>query len=572
MLGPTEPGSSGSMLTELTIQNFSIIESTEVSFREGFHVLSGETGAGKSILAQAIAFVLGARADQELLRSGTEEATVTGVFSPNDASLIEGELNLLGITLDPGEGTLLIRRQLNSSGRSRAFLNDRPITLRTLQSLGKKLTHQVGQYAAQELFNEGLLLSLLDAFGNHADRLEIFQNNQVQFEEARRKYQELEARVARTRDQEDYLCFQRDELEKAKIKQGEEKELEQTKQRLKNKVALAQNTFAVSDLIFEGDNSVSDGLGKALTLAQKAQNMDGSLEFLTAGMERALEELQNLSGPLQDYLQGLDEEGQDLDGLETRLALIHELKRKYKTDESGLMQRLEELKSQLVEAEDFEALLQESRRAVDKTKQDLIIAAQKLNGARTIASEKLVKKLKKNLKELALPHAQLEWNLLPLEAPEDYRRDGADRLTLLLSFNPGETPRPFQEIISGGELSRFMIALFEVLYPPGLFGTFIFDEVDAGVSSGVAELVGRKLKKLSHQTQVLCITHLPQIASQALRQYVVEKTIRQGRTFSEIRELKPEERVQEIARMLAGVQVTDQAIQHAKSLLKFSAA
>lgn len=560
------------MITDIHIKNFSIIESAQVQFHDGFHVLSGETGAGKSIIMQAISFAFGARGDPESIRSGAEEATVTLCMDPSESPLTLERLEELGVSLEGGEGQLFIRRTLNAAGRSRAYLNDQPVTLKTLQVLGRSSVNLVGQHAAGQLMEEAYLLKLLDQYGSHDKELSQFQQSLSVYRDAKEKLSALKERIASSQEQEDFLRFQLNELEDAGLKDGEEAELEIQKQRLKHRVALATHSFEMIQSLIESDDSLLNRLGQALQVAEKMKSLDDSLAYLSEDLSHALEKVDSVSHRLRDYSQGLEEDPKSFDQIEERLSRICELKRKFKLDESGLIAKLSELKIQVGELEDFDGHLSEYEAKLTEAGDKLKKTATALHDKRKKAAKKISGKLEKTLKDLALPHARVNWSLSKMESLDRYRSHGPDEMTLQVSFNPGEEMRPFEEVISGGELSRLLLAMYEILFPGNLFVTFVFDEVDTGVGGGVAELIGRKISALSRQAQVLCITHLPQIACQARWHYSVEKKVDCGRTFSKIRLLDKEERVQEIARMLAGVKVTSQAIKHAQELLKSSAA
>lgn len=560
------------MLQELHIENFNIIEKAQVEFQEGFHVLSGETGAGKSFLVQALSFALGSRSDADQIREGAEEATVTAVFKVPDREGLREELKTLGLELSEEDPHLYFRRQLNRKNRSRAFLNDKTISLKVLQQLGDCLVHRVGQNAAQQILEEGFLIQLLDQYGSHQKQLAEYRSALGEYQEAKEACRRLRERVTQAREQEDFLRFQFQELTNARLREGEEEELEKVKSRLKHRVTLAQHAFELTQNLWEGDDAVVDRLGQAQGICEKARALDPALEKVSRAVREARENLEEVGSFLQGYTQELEAEPESLDEIENRLVQIQDLKKKFRLEVRGLLEKLKQLEIQLSEIEDFEGTLNEKNQNLEAAQKKLLKIAESLHNGRVKAGESISAELQKNLKDLALPHALIRWEVEMMEALEDFRHDGPNRLTLWISFNPGIPPRPFQEVISGGELSRLLLAIFEVLYPPSLFGTFVFDEVDAGVSGSVAELIGKKLARLSRQSQVLCITHLPQIAGQATWQYVVEKEIKKGRTFSGIRRLKEDERIQEIARMLAGVKVTDQALKHAREMLKNSAA
>lgn len=559
------------MLSEIHIKNFNIAESVRVEFDRGFHVISGETGAGKSILLQALAFALGERADAETIRAGADEAVVTVVFELGKNAALKSFLDEAGLEV-PEDGALMLKRSLNASGRSRALINDEPVTLKTLQALGERLVHLVRQHAAHRLLEQDFLLELLDRFGAHEASAETYRGLFSRYKDADREARELNERVRQTRQQEEFLRFQCEELAKAELRAGEEEELESVKARLKHRVALATQTYELRQLLIDADASVSDRLGKARHLAEKSRDLDESLQPLLGALDEAVAAVDAAGRLLADYGEKLEEDPAELDRLEDRLALISGLKRKYREDEAGLIALAERLQGQIGELENFDQVLQaaEARRA--ELESDLREAAAALHAKRKAAAKKLSARLLQSLKELALPNAQLQFLLESAKQVVDYRENGADALTLLVSFNPGEEARPFAEIVSGGELSRLLLAFYEIVFPAEEIGSFVFDEVDAGVGGKVAELIGRKLEALGAKTQVLCVTHLPQIACRAVRHYTVEKAVRGGRTFSEIRLLKKDEREQEIARMLAGVEVTPQALKHARELLKNAAA
>ncbi|HKY62551.1 MAG TPA: DNA repair protein RecN, partial [bacterium] len=552
-------------------KNFNIVESLKVEFGEGFHVLSGETGAGKSILLTALAFALGAKADAETIRAGAQEATVTLALEIPAASPFAAFAEELGLAL-PEDGIFYLKRSLNISGRSRALINDEPVTLKTLQAWGERLVHLVRQHAAHRLLEEPFLLGLLDRFGAYETVLQAYREAFQRQRESEREWAALSERVAKTRQQEEFLRFQCEELNKAALKPGEEEELEGAKSRLKHRVALAEQSYELRQLLIEADDSISNRLGKALHLAEKGRALDETLAPLAQHLEEAIGAIQNAERVVSDYGQSLEEEPADLDGLESRLALIAGLKRKYHQDEAGLLELAERLNQDLSELENFDRLLEETAKKRDEVGRQLKDAAQALGAKRRAAAKRLSAKLLEALKDLALPHARLEFQLSKIEELADFRADGGDRLSLQVSFNPGEEPRPFEEIVSGGELSRLLLAFYEIVFPAEEVGTFVFDEVDAGVGGKVAELIGRKLEALARKAQVLCVTHLPQIACHADHHYRVEKSVREGRTYSEILSLKGEERAREIARMLAGVEITPQALKHAKELLKNAAA
>ncbi len=560
------------MISEVHINNLSVVESLQVKFQKGFHVISGETGAGKSILLQAIAFALGARADVDLIRSGAEEATVTLLIDPEKLPSLSRLGEGLGVDLVNEEGLLYLKRTLNQNGRSRAFVNDDPVTLKTLQTLGESLVHIVGQGAAGQLFEEKFLQNLVDRYGGHESLLASYHEAYRQFHQALAEKEAFLERLNQAREQEDFLRFQYEELQKAKLREGEEEELEARKNRMKHKVALVTQTYEINLALAESEDSISDRLGRVRTLAEKAVSFDESLQEVVQSLSDAVQAVDVAARFLGNYSSQLTEDPAELEQIEDRLASLADLKRKYRLDEKGLIQKLKELAQKMGELENFEGLQEEKEKTLEVAAQKVSGSAEALHSKRKIAGKKLATQIEKVLKDLALPHSRIQFFLQKFENMTSFNPDGPDTLSLLVSFNPGEELRPLAEVISGGELSRLLLALYEILFPPDQFGTLLFDEVDTGVGGKAAELIGRKLEVLSKKSQVFSVTHLPQIACHADWQYLVEKEVRQGRTYSQIRLLKNEEREVEIARMLAGVKVTEQALKHARELLRNAAA
>ncbi|MGH7831540.1 MAG: DNA repair protein RecN, partial [Candidatus Binatia bacterium] len=479
---------------------------------------SGETGAGKSIFLQAIVFALGARAETDWIRSGAEEASVTLELDLSGRPGAGERLAALGIPFDAREGCLQLRRSLNAGGRSKAYLNDVPVNLKTLQTLSESWIHLVGQHAAQDLLAEGRLLGLLDRFAAAEAPREGYRRALRRFRECRQELDALRQRVARHREQEDFLRFQNAELEKAQLQIGEEEALEAKKNRMKHQVILAEMSDEIQRGLQEAEGNVFDTLGKLLHLARKAEHYDAGFAALRASLDQAMAPLQEAVRWVQDYRSGLQDDPEALDQLEGRLARLAELKRKYRADIPALIAKREALNRQVGELENFEEDLRKLEASLGAAAQAVREAAEALRALRNKAAGRLKAPLAKALRDLALPHAEIDWKLFPLEADE-FRDDGADRLAVMVSFNPGEEKRPLAEVASGGELSRLLLALYEILFPPEDFLTLIFDEVDSGVGGKVAELIGCKLQQLSQKAQVFCVTHLAQIACHADRHY-----------------------------------------------------
>lgn len=559
------------MIRAIHIKNLSVIESASVDFSEGFLVISGETGSGKSILVTAIHFVLGARVDSDLLRSGQEEAAVTLSLDIAAAPQVLPLLAEAGVTA-PEDSELFLRRTLNAAGRSRAFINDQPVTMKTMQAIGQSMVHLVAQHAAADLMREDFLLRSIDQSGSLEATERKYRSAHQEHRAAKQERAELQAQVEQIRQQEDFLRFQFQELSQADLKVGEEEELESQKQRVKHKVALAESNYQMRDGLLESDGSVLSQLGKIRGIAQKAAGLDAKLQSVADLLGQAEALIQDGGRILSEYEDALQEDPGELDRMESRLAYLAELKRKYRLDIPQLIEKAEASRGQIAALENFDDALAKSESRVGSAREALLKSGKTLAAERKKAATALEKKLAKILQDLALPHARVEFRFEKFSDADAFKASGPESLCLWVAFNPGEEAQPMSDVISGGELSRLLLAFCEVLYPAGELGTMVFDEVDTGVGGRVAELIGKKLEDLSRKTQVFCVTHLPQIACHAEQHYSVVKEVKAGRTYTRVLKLSPDERVQEIARMLAGVKITEQALKHARELLKNAAA
>jgi DNA repair protein RecN (Recombination protein N) len=556
------------VLLELVVENYAVVERVRVRFHAGLNLLTGETGSGKSIVVDALGLILGGRASAGMLRSDTERARVAAIFEvPEDAALLH-LLEQAGAPVEDGE--LLIEREILAGGKSRAFLGNRPVTMALLREIAPFLGDIHGQHEQQQLFSSQTQLRSLDDFaGLDAQREEVgglfrrWKSIESELEELNRSEQE-KLRMA------DLWSFQRSEIDAAALQPGEDAHLEQERLVLRNVARLQENANAAYAALYEDQESVSAQLRTALKKVEELAKIDASLEHVAETLKNAVIGVDDASDAIRDYLDKLEADPKRLDEIESRLALLERLKRKYGASLDQILAFLDDVRAKL------EAIETAGERRT-RLEQDLTQSAAAyreraaaLTDARQAAAAKLAKKVETELDSLALENAVFRIDL----QEADWSENGADRVEFLISANAGEEPKPLDKVASGGELSRIALALKTSLGQSGatIRRTLVFDEIDTGIGGGVAEAVGRRLKKLSGLNQVLCVTHLAQVAGFADHHYSVEKREVKGRTVAEIEELTGDARTREIGRMLSGQQVTPEALKHAEQLIRLGAA
>lgn len=558
------------MLLEIVVENYAVVERVRVRFHAGLNLLTGETGSGKSIVVDALGLVLGGRASADMVRSDTERARVAAIFEvPKDAGLL-GLLDQAGAPVEEGE--LLIEREVLAGGKSRAFLGNRPVTIALLREIAPFLADIHGQHEQQQLFSSAAQLRSLDDFagleGQHEEVAGLFRrwkSIESELEELNRSEQE-KLRMA------DLWSFQRKEIDTAALHPGEDAQLEQERLVQRNMAKLQDNANAAYAALYEEQSSVSAQLRTALKKVEELARIDTSLQRVAETLQSAAIGVDDASDSIRDYMDKLEADPKRLDEIESRLALIERLKRKYGSSLDDVLTFLEDVRAKM------EAIETAGDRRT-KLEQDLAQAsaayqerAAALTSARKAAADKLAKKVETELGSLALESAVFRIEVLQA----NWSENGADRVEFLISANAGEEPRALEKVASGGELSRIALALKTSLgnreSASGVRRTLVFDEIDTGIGGGVAEAVGRKLKKLSSANQVLCVTHLAQVAGFADHHYSVEKREVKGRTVAEIEELTGDERTREIGRMLSGQKVTPEALKQAEQLIRLGAA
>jgi DNA repair protein RecN (Recombination protein N) len=563
------------MLHEIHIQNYAVIDTLEVEFAPGLNLLSGETGSGKSILVDALGLALGGRASPEVIRTGQERALVTAVFRSEGRPPWSGWLEEYGLA-QADELELILRREIQASGKSRMLVNDQPVTLAAVKSLARLLVEMHGQNEHVALFAREAQLDLLDQFAGVEEDLE-----RVRQLHARRKELESEFESLSQNEQErlrtiDLLSFQAQELERARVEPGEDARLEEEKRILANLERVRAAAAGAFSELYEEEGAACARLAAALRQLDDLRRYDTAIEPYLEPLAGARATLEDAADFLRTYLGKLEANPQRLEEIEDRLALLDRLKRKYGQTLEEILAYGEKTRQDLARIEHADERREALQQELEKVAGDFRKAAEALSARRREAARKLVRLVREELAQLGMEKTRLEvcFEIL-LEGRAGPR--GVDEVEFRISPNPGEELRPLEKIASGGEISRLMLALKTVvgMNRPGAGAarraarTFIFDEVDSGIGGRVAESVGQRLKRLARDGQVLCVTHLAQIACFADQHYYVEKFERAGRTLTAVTQLAGEkERVKELARMLSGSQITDAALKHASAMLK----
>jgi len=556
------------VLKELAIHNFAIIRDLEIEFHSGLNILSGETGAGKSILVGAVNLILGSRASQEMIRTSAAEAAVEAVLAISSDGASRRILNDWGIECG---SELSIRRSISRSGRNRVFINDQAVSVQQLQQLSPLLISISGQHEHQLLLDPEIHLSLLDAYGGLEPSASEVRSIFLAWQEKKEELARLRRSKEKMAAELDFLRFQLQELEAAKIRPDEDVELSRERDILKNAVALADSAQMALGTLYSERGAVLERLIEVEKSLSSIIRIDPTQQHLLEFLEQAGINLKELSHLLRNYAGKIMADPAKLAGIEERLALLGRLGKKYGQSANEMISRLEELRGIVGQEGESGLHEQEMEKELQKHARLYLDKARELSSRRMEAASRLSDDVRSNLAELDMKHARFSVQFIepgnggerePLFSPS-----GIDRVEFLLSANPGEDLKPLAKTASGGELSRILLSLKSLLGRRGEAETLVFDEVDAGIGGRTAELVGLQLKRLAERHQVICITHLPQIACHAKWHYQVRKEAAGGETTTSIRVLPEEERCEEIARMLGGVSISEKAREHARDLL-----
>ncbi len=559
------------MLCELRIRNLAVIDEVAVTFSPGLNVLTGETGAGKSILIDALLLVLGARSSEELMRSGAEETVVEAAFDPDPAPGVRRVLEAEGIPAEPGE-VLVLRRHLSRDGKSKAYANGRLTSAATLRALAESLVDVHGQHTGQPLLDPRRHGELLDAYAGVGEQLLEYRDRFTRWQATRREAEKLRLAERDRAQRLDLLQFQRREIESAGLSPGEEEELAAEQVRLANH----ERIFAAVEQAYAGleeaDGAALERLAALAAGLREVARIDPRLREVLEALETGTVHLREAARALRDYRGGMEFDPQRLDAVESRLHEIGKLKRKYGATLEEVLAHLDRVREELAALEQSESRLAVIDADLAGLEGELTVRAERLSGLRRRVARTLQEAVLAELAELGMARSALEVRVAPRPASEGrLGPSGIDEVEFLISPNPGEPLKSLHRIASGGELSRIMLALRVILAAADRTPTLVFDEVDAGIGGSMGETVGRKLVAVSRQRQVLCVTHLPQIASHADRHLVVTKRAAKGETRTTVAALEDNDRLQELARMLGGPGRSSTPLQHATELLEAAA-
>ncbi|MGA9563970.1 MAG: DNA repair protein RecN [Candidatus Korobacteraceae bacterium] len=563
------------MLLELRVENYAVIDNVAVEFAPGLNLLTGETGAGKSILIDALALLLGDKASVDAVRHGTDKAIVSAVFEVESKAL-EAVLEENGI--DAGEEQLILRREIAVGGKGRVFVNNQAATVTVLRALAPYLAVIHAQNEAVLAFDASSRIALLDTFAG-CDLTPVAEGFAT-WSGIRSRITDLE------RDEQDRLKlldlwnFQRKEIAGANLHAGEDAKLEAEKRVLANSERILSSTMGAYDALYEGNVSASALIRSATKQLEELARIDEKFRESLAQLDSARIAVEDIGQGLRDYAEHIEASPERLAEVEDRLAAIDRLKRKYGPTLDDVIALGEELERKLNEMENKDEALRKLRADLAKAAETYLALARSLSRQRYDAARKLEKQVEAEVNELAMK-ARFKVDVSGTDDEANWTSKGFDEVQYLISANPGEPLGPVEEIASGGELSRVMLAL-KTTIEAGMTGrahrngakrtavqrTLVFDEIDSGIGGRAAEAVGKKLKQLAGTKQVLCITHLPQIASFADQHYLIEKKESGGRTKTSVRQLDTEERTRELARMISGAKLTDTSIKHAEQMLK----
>jgi DNA repair protein RecN (Recombination protein N) len=551
------------------VENYAVIEKVRVRFHPGLNLLTGETGSGKSIVVDALSLLLGGRASPEMVRTGADRARISGIFeiaeSPALAKLLEGA----GIEMEDRE--LLVEREIQASGKSRGFVCNRPATAVLLRELAVHLADIHGQHDQQQLFSPAVQCDMLDAFAASGDLAAQVAESFQAWKRATGELQALDQNAQEKLRLADLWSFQVKEIEAVGPQAGEDADLENERRVLRNVVRLQELAGGAYAALYEDPASASALLGSVVKRLDELARIDETAQEMLTQIQPATIALQETAYALSHYLGKLEADPARLDQVEDRLAALEKLKRKYGPSVENVLAFFEEAGTNLAAVENADDRRNKLQKEVAALAATYESAAKKLSAKRKESAQQLGKRVEQELAALAMEKTRVQI----LVQPAEWSERGADSVALLIAPNVGEELKPLDKIASGGELSRVALALKTCTNVKSgknsVPGTLVFDEVDAGVGGSAAEAVGRRLKKLSAASQVICVTHLPQIAGFADHHYFVEKHSERDRTVSSIQELSPEARTREIGRMLSGERITQEALRHAEQLLKMAA-
>jgi DNA repair protein RecN (Recombination protein N) len=551
------------VLNLLRIKNLALVEELEWQMVPGFIAVTGETGAGKSIIIGALQLLLGERADKTLIRTGADVCTVEGVFSGDNLAKLNPQLIEAGV--EPSGEELIIKRTLSTSGTNRQFVNGSPTTLSILKSLGDELVDLHGPHDHQSLLSPDKQLGLLDSFAHADETLADYRKHFAHLQSLTAEHATLNTAETAREQELDLLRHQISEITSAKLVADEEEETSSRYKLASNSKRLIELASGVSQRLAESDASVLSQLAETQRLLRELEKIDSSISQFVTGHETAVVELSEIARSLANYAEKLDLDPTQLAALEQRVSLFETLKRKYGSSLAEVIEFGKRAEERMRKIEGRDAELERLAGEIEIARTNLNKAGEALRKLRSKAAPKLSANIRKNLVDLGFKQSEFEAKLTPLDEP---RASGFDSIELLFSPNPGEPLKPLRTIASSGEISRLMLAIKSALAAQDAISLLVFDEIDANVGGEIAHAVGAKMQTLASEHQVICITHLAPVAANASSHFVVTKEVVHGRTHSQLQEIKGKARQEEIARMLGGK--GESALQLAATLLKNS--
>lgn len=550
------------MLKHLYIKNFTLIDELDISLYEGFSVITGETGAGKSIILGAIALLLGQRADSKTIKQGAEKCVIEAHF---DLSRYNMQAFFDENDIEYDADDCIIRRELTAAGKSRAFINDTPVALSMLKELGDQLMDVHSQHQNLLLNKQDFQLEVVDIIADDAAQLAKYQQTYTAYQAAEKELAELQAAIERNRENRDFLQFQYEELENAHLVEGEQEELEQRSDTMEHSEDIKSALYTTDNALSADQNGVIEQLRSSLSALRSIEAVYPEVGDLIQRIDSSYIDLKDVAHEISSLLESVDFDPAELDQVNNRLDRIYELEKKYHVDAiEALIEKREMLHQQLQAIENGDESLDEVKARVSQLEAQARKEAEALTKLRTKAAKKIEDEMQKRLVPLGMPHVRFSIQLTTIELGVN----GCNRVSFLFSANTSTPLQPVSQVASGGEIARVMLSLKAMISGAVKLPTIIFDEIDTGVSGKTAEMMAQIMKEMGgHGRQVISITHLPQIAALGSVHYKVEKNETANGTTSKMRQLDADERIREIAQMLSGSDVSEAAIQNAKALL-----
>lgn len=551
------------MLTHIHIKNVAVIENLNVDFKSGMSALTGETGAGKSIIIDSVNLILGARTNKSLIRYGEKKAEVQAMFEVSDT--VADRVRAIGI--DAEDNQVIVSREISEDGRSVSRINSVVVSTATLRSIGASLINIHGQHDSQALLTPSRHISFIDSFAKNTAERDAYRAEYSEYKSIERQIEELSMDEAQRAQRIDMLTYQIDEIEEAKPIAGEDETLIEQRDIIANAEKISVSVSEAVENLYDGGRvqSAYDGISTAVAALERVKEYAPALERLYSTLNEAMYNIEDCAHELRDYGENVDYNEGALNDIEERLELLSSLKRKYGGSISAVTAYCEKAKEELALISDSDNRLSELVSMKDAVQKRMKAAAVRLTETRQKAAEQIQRLIKKALRELDMPNAEFSASV---ESADGFTDNGADRVEFMISTNVGEPPKPLAKIASGGELSRIMLAIKSILADADEVDTMIFDEIDTGVSGSAAKKIAVKLSETAAKKQVLCITHSAVIAAAAENHYFIQKKVSGQKTFTSVNELDTSGREKELARIIDGADITQTALSHAREMLE----